>query len=137
MRTSWIKARAIIGGTMALAIPAGAQQGPLVTDTDEVNREKYFPVSLKCPAENSGTLELVSKNAEGWWQRIRVTYKNDRPIIAELQVASPSTAFLDVKKINLITENDPIQIAAGEFLVKKVATINKNVCLSREKGESR
>ena len=39
----------------------------------------FLPVSLQCPAENSGTLELVTASQEGYKNKLRVSYELNLP----------------------------------------------------------
>lgn len=110
---------------------------PILVNTRKVeDAELFLPVSLKCPAENGGTLELISKNISGHAERVRLVYKNDKPIRVSLAAAEKSGSFEEVANINMDKISDDEKVFA-KFSIDKGQPLLNSVCLGSKKEKSR
>lgn len=106
---------------MAVATP------PVVERVNREMPEKLWPVSLKCPADNQSTLDLISKNSSGAMQRIRVVYKGKSAVRVMLAGNDPGKSYQDIYDINLITDT-PEWKEYGQRIVAKGEKFNVGIC---------
>src|SRR5205085_7618605 len=92
--------------------------------------KKFFPIALKCPAENSGILELASANKRQEQDRLRVTYYDSVGTIVLYSVAPVGMDLIDVRQIDVRTEPDPAVKKVAEKLVEHADRLLRDVCLA-------
>ncbi|MGZ3655164.1 MAG: hypothetical protein ACXVB9_08580 [Bdellovibrionota bacterium] len=111
---------------MAVAMAAPQSQDP----------KKYIPISLKCPGE-SGTLELISKNYLGEFQRIRITYKAHTATNAEISNAPKDAPFHIWESIDLVHETNSTLKSIGQIYLNRGDALNAGVCNADDQSKKR
>ena len=90
---------------------------------------KFRPIELVCPkSESNGTLDLISKNKNGYTTRLRVTYSNFEPKTVEVYLGSPGGPLKKLSHVTIATERDPTEIEMANNAVIQVNVIKTSVC---------
>jgi hypothetical protein len=90
----------------------------------------FLPVSLKCPADNKGVLELVLEGKASV-ARMRVTYKSGKPVFADYAAGRDRNQPYDkseMDKFNLARPKNPGDFNAGMSIVGRVEPERKSGC---------
>jgi hypothetical protein len=100
--------------------------------------ELYLPVSLKCPADNRGTLELISKNIEGKADRIRISVnKKLKPVVVTAAVADKGGQFEDYISVDLSSTKDESEIEFGRTVYRRNESLLREVCNGPKRNKER
>lgn len=101
-----------------------------VADPDKTKPyPKFFPIELICPAtESDGTLNLVSQNVIGDRNQMRVLYFDYNPKTVEVAVAGAGDVLKTILRIDLVSDNHPIDQEYANELAAKANAIKTNVC---------
>jgi hypothetical protein len=100
--------------------------------------EELLPISLKCPSENKGTLELIKMNRQGILSRLQITYKNGEVTIITVGIAEADRddAYRMSFRINMLSPEDADEKEYGEAVAKMGNSLRDDVCAgSREERD--
>jgi hypothetical protein len=99
--------------------------------------EEFLPVNLKCPAENGGVLELISKNRMGHSQRVRWAYAEDS--ITKISVDTADAGVQFKKFVNLDLSKDTPEGYQGflEAMEAQAQALKGSVCSGSKKEKTR
>lgn len=114
---------AIMGILLTSAVTADAA---LSVPARGVRSDAMLPVSLKCPEENRGMLEVISQSASGTTERLRVVFSEAGP--ARLMVSYALFGIFDKPSvIDLVA--DPEAEGAAE-IASYAESLRSNVCMA-------
>jgi hypothetical protein len=99
--------------------------------------EKLMPVNLKCPADNRGVLELVSKNLNGQSERIKVKYDGKKPVAVTVDMAERSAAFEEFFSVDIFNSTEDYEIESAKAMFKVTNPLLEGVCLGTKKAKKR
>lgn len=97
----------------------------------------FLPVGLKCPAENQGTLELISKNILGQAERLRVEYVKDKPVMVAIYAAEKNSKFEEAIKIDLRKTRNANEVEIGKKVAETTDPLLKDVCFGPKAARAR
>jgi hypothetical protein len=120
---------------MAVKMQPILVKAKVITDT-----ELFLPVSLKCPSENGGTLELVSKNILGQAERVRLSYSNrdtTKPLKVALAAAEKGGAFEDIANVDMGNLADDSEKMFAKVTIDRGQPLLEKVCLGPKKERDR
>ena len=120
---------AVIIGVHVLSSAAGAAQS-------SADQAKFLAISLKCPAENGGFLELVSADKLGLATRVQIRFQRRIATLILVEAAKKDFIFAPELSIDLTTETDPARRKYGEAIALRLDNIRKSVCRGSEKDRS-
>jgi hypothetical protein len=107
---------------------------PILVKMQSGDSELFRPISLKCPIENKGTLELLSKNAIGQFEKVQITYKNENATKVVVSVAEKNSSFESWLNVNLAGSADEMEMDMAKQAVAKYGSLRGGVCeASKEK----
>lgn len=115
----------------------GVGMQPILASAKIDDTEKLMPVQLKCPAENSGIFELISKNKIGQVERIRVQYTSDKPRKISVEAAEKAATFEEYFSVDLTSSKEADQIDFGNSVIQRISPVAKEVCNGSKKQKSR
>jgi hypothetical protein len=92
------------------------------------SKNGFYPVSLKCPKENNGVLELVSKTQDGEANKYWLKFKGSNPVLFLGYVAEPGTNFTERVRLDLTTPDEKKKIKERTGVVKKGFELIEEVC---------
>ena len=101
------------------------------------NKLEFFPIALRCPAENNAILELISANRLGIFERIGVAYKGDKASAVSFDVRSGNSAFGEYLIYDLAKITDPTWKDAAKKLEIIGDKLMQNICLGSEEERRR
>lgn len=95
-----------------------------------------YPIQLKCPAENSGRLELVHKSKDGDSRRTRVLFKKNTPAELQIEVAPAGGSFEEIYPSgNELSESQKAKV--WEKAVESISSIYSEVCSGPQENKKR
>ncbi|MGU3560044.1 hypothetical protein [Methylobacterium radiotolerans] len=103
----------------------------LLANVSEALRRSSKPfktVGLKCPAENSGILEQVRKNADQYVTKNRFKFVGDRVTKVILEAAEPGKGFEVINRFDIEKPAGDASQAAGQAAVAEIMPLYSQLC---------
>lgn len=91
---------------------------------------KFLPVSLKCPAENGGVLELVLADVGHRRARLRVAYDGEKAKTLISATAEPSLDYVESEVMHLERKPKPVLEGFVKNSVELTNSVLQGVCLT-------
>lgn len=92
----------------------------------------FETIQIKCPAENSGILEYLRKNREGYVRKLRYKFVNGKAKKYIIELAEPGKGFKVESIFDADNPGDAQQTSLGNRNISETSNIVANYCNSLE-----
>jgi hypothetical protein len=96
--------------------------------SSDIGPTTYLSTQLKCPAENGGVLELISKNQKGTTAKIQVSFASGKPPFVFLALAPKDSAFKQILSVNPESNLSDEERVKADKIKHQGDTLMKSVC---------
>lgn len=109
----------------------------LASASGEDLNQKMYPIELKCPSENDGTLELYLKNKKQIRSRLKVSFEGLVPNYVSYAESKGNEQFKVAYKVDLINFSaDEIHLEEAKSLANAAKNLNIKICNADENTKS-